>query len=91
MITRDEVLESGARSVATALADVRRLARMSHREIVAESIRRVLVAIEMHRLDCRMLGEIYPQSELITNDDLANLLRLRVELIASLREWSEAE
>ena len=87
MISREQVLTSGARNVAAPLADVRRLANMTHREIVAEAIRRVLVQIEMHRLDCRLIGEVYPQSELITNDDLVNLLLLRVQLIEALQAW----
>lgn len=86
-VTREELLAEGEANVNAAVDELRRVASMTHSELVCETIRTAIVTIEAHRHTCKIISEFFPAIEPIRNDDLASTLRLRLRLVDALREW----
>lgn len=86
---RDQLLADGRNRTQDALDSLRATVLKSHAELVVEAINRVLVTIELVRLEARIVNKHCPDLPAVTNDDLVNLLRLRLELIEALQAWRE--
>ena len=91
MVTREQLLNEGTAATNAAVDELRRVASMTHAELVCEAIHRALVTIEVHRQSCKILPELFPEMGAIHNDDLAATLRLRLRLLEALREWSDKD